>query len=177
MAIDRGQLKSLIDATLNRMDLYSPAALHLLLGTAAQESHLGTYIRQIGGGPARGIFQMEPATEEDIWRNYLRGRMHLADRVWVVSGCDGPNPYQLEGNLLYQIAIARIHYLRVPKALPEAHDLPGLAAYWKRYWNTYLGAGSAEEFIANYRKYVESDDSDPVAVAAIGKPLNPRRTK
>jgi hypothetical protein len=79
---------------------------------------------------------MEPATEADIWRHYLRGRMHLADRIWVVSGVDGPNPYQLEANLLYQIAIARIHYLRVPKPLPDADDLPGLAAYWKRYWNT-----------------------------------------
>lgn len=156
MSIDREQLKSLIDATLSRMDLYSPAAVELLLGTAAQESHLGTYLRQIGGGPARGIFQMEPATEEDTWRNYLRGRMHLADRVWVVSGCDGPNSYQLEGNLLYQIAIARIHYLRVPRPLPEAGDVQALAAYWKQYWNTYLGSGTPEEFIANYRKYVEA---------------------
>jgi hypothetical protein len=155
MAIDREQLKSLIDATLSRMDLHSPAALNLLMGTAAQESHLGTYIRQIGGGPARGIFQMEPATEEDIWRNYLRGRMHLSDRVWVVSGCDGPNPYQLEGNLLYQIAIARIHYLRVPKPLPAAGDVAAMAAYWKKYWNTHLGDGTVEEFAANYRKYVE----------------------
>lgn len=155
MAIDRTQLRSLIDATLSRMDLRSPAAIDLLMGTAAQESRLGTYIRQVGGGPALGIFQMEPATERDIWSSYLRGRLHLSDRVWVVTGVDGPNASQLEGNLLYQIAMCRIHYLRVPSPLPEASDIGGLAAYWKQHYNTRLGAGTEEEFVASYRRYVE----------------------
>lgn len=47
----------------------SSSAVNLLLGTAAQESAFGTYLRQIGGGPARGVFQMAPATAKDIWEN------------------------------------------------------------------------------------------------------------
>ena len=154
MGIDRDQLRSLIDRTLQRMDLNSPSAIALLMGTAAQESRLGTYLRQLDSGPARGIFQMEPATEEDIWRNYLRGRLNLSDRIWVVSGVDGPNPWALEGNILYQIAIARIHYLRVPNPLPGADDLPGLAAYWKRCWNTSAGAGTEQQFRQSWRKFI-----------------------
>jgi len=153
MSIDRDQLRSLIDATISRMDMHSPAAVDLLLGTAAQESALGTYIRQIGG-PALGIFQMEPATERDIWGNYLRNRMHMADRVWVVSGVDGPNAHQLEANLIYQIAIARIHYLRVPRPLPDPGDIAGLAAYWKAHWNTHKGEGTEAQFIAAWRRFI-----------------------
>ena len=51
--------------------LVSQEAENLLMGTAAQESALGEYIRQLGNGPALGIFQMEPETFDDIVRNYL----------------------------------------------------------------------------------------------------------
>jgi hypothetical protein len=60
---------------------------------------------------------------------------------------------ELEGNILFQIAIARMKYLRAPGALPAADDLPGLAAYYKRHWNTPLGAATVEAAMANYRRY------------------------
>ena len=41
------------------------AARQLILRTGAAESGYQTR-RQYGGGPARGFWQMEPATEEDI---------------------------------------------------------------------------------------------------------------
>lgn len=43
------------------IDLYSDAAENLVMGTAAQESHLD-YVKQSGNGPALSLFQMEPAT-------------------------------------------------------------------------------------------------------------------
>lgn len=45
--------------------------VELLLLTCAAESAMGKYIMQVGG-PARGIFQMEPNTEKDIWENWLK---------------------------------------------------------------------------------------------------------
>ena len=51
----------------------SLAAQQLVIGTAAVESG-GEYIRQLNNGPARGFFQMEPNTHEDIWINYLAYR-------------------------------------------------------------------------------------------------------
>ena len=50
-----------------------------LLGTARVESDL-RHRRQIGG-PALGLFQMEPATHNDIWESYLKYRAQLAERV------------------------------------------------------------------------------------------------
>jgi hypothetical protein len=157
--IDKGQLRSLIDRTLRTMDLYSPAASNLLMGTAAQESRLGTYLRQLNGGPALGIFQMEPNTHGDIWRNYLEHRPELKKTVsaylsWRHVGVgEAFFAEELEWNLAYAIAMARVHYLRVPERLPMAGHLTGLARYWKHHYNTPLGAGTEQEFIDNYRRY------------------------
>jgi hypothetical protein len=48
--------------------------------------------------------------------------------------------------------MARVHYLRRPEPIPT--DLTGQAEYWKKWYNTYLGAGTVEEYIENYKKYV-----------------------
>jgi hypothetical protein len=60
MSIHPGQLRSLIEETLRALEPevpYSEPAVELLMMTAAAESALGRYIKQIGG-PARGIFQI-----------------------------------------------------------------------------------------------------------------------
>ena len=56
------------------------AAEQLLLGTAIQESLL-IHRQQLGGGPALGLFQMETATHDDCWNNFLKFRKGLADKV------------------------------------------------------------------------------------------------
>ena len=152
------QFKSLVSSVCSKLDLHSPAAVNLLLGTAAQESGFGTYLKQIKG-PALGVFQMEPATETDIWKNYLSFRAGLACRVIQVAEVSGPNVLHLSGNLIYQIALCRVHYLRKPEPMPSADDLPGLARYWKAYYNTPLGRGTADEFIENYRRYVTMEQT------------------
>jgi len=64
--------RDVIAPVLQKSGLDSEAAEELLLGTAVQESLNFKYRRQMGGGPARGYFQMEPATHDDIWDNYLQ---------------------------------------------------------------------------------------------------------
>ena len=39
----------------------------------------------------------------------------------------------------YATAVARLIYWRVPRPLPAASDLDGLAAYWKTHYNTAAG--------------------------------------
>ena len=149
--MEKTQLRELIEETLKEINLYSKDAVNLLMGTAAQESHLGHYIRQIKG-PALGVFQMEPNTFNDIKCNYLSYKEDLLILIFKTCECEMYSE-SLIWNLKLAICFARIHYLRVPKALPC--DLEGYAAYWKKYYNTYLGAGTTEEFIKNYKKYVE----------------------
>ena len=133
---------------------WSEAAENLVWGTAVQESRL-RWLRQLEGGPALGLFQMEPATHDDIWTNYLAYRSALAGEVGRLLAPAPSRLDQLATNLLYGAALARVHYLRAPQALPAAGDIDGLAAYWKRFYNTGLGAGTADEFAANYRRVDE----------------------
>lgn len=144
----------IIRPTLHRVGLHSPAAEKLLLGTAIAESRL-QYVRQIvnGGayGPARGFFQMEPATHDDIWANYLRWNASLAGQIRRTSSYFvglNPGADEMVANAAYACAMARAHYRRRPEPLPREDDLWGIACYWKDFYNTHLGAGTPEKFIA-----------------------------
>ena len=149
--IEKNQLRSLISRTLYDLRMHSDAAVELLMGTAAVESKLGSYIRQ-EEGPALGIMQMEPRTEHDRWFNYLAYRQHLKSRVELITGRPGPGEW-LEYDLKYQIVMARIFYFSITEKLPEANDIIGLANYWKTYYNTEKGKGTVDKFVSNYKKY------------------------
>lgn len=134
---------------------YSRAAENLLLGTAAQESHMGHYLKQIRG-PALGIYQMEPGTYGDIWKSFLSYHTKLAEvvRLFILPHEVGDRS-QLSGNLYLATAMARIHYFRVSEALPKANDATSQAAYWKKYYNTKRGRGTVLQFLENHRRYVK----------------------
>ena len=156
MGIDSNQLlRYVIKPALTLLDMASPAAEALLLGTAAQESHCGRYLHQLGNGPALGIFQMEPATYHDIWENYIAYRPKIQKQLailWPVR----PEPEEMVVNLLLAAVMSRIHYRRVPVPLPQAEDLSGLADYWKKYFNSSLGRGTTAEFITNWHRFLEN---------------------
>lgn len=153
------QLRKLIKETLDEMaaqtglPVNSADAVELLMLTAAQESHLGSYITQING-PAQGIFQMEPATEEDIYDNFLAYQPSLEGFVNRASLWQGfhPSVGELIWNLKYAIIMCRVHYWRVKAPLPNL--ISGYAQYWKDYYNTSLGRGTVDEAIANYQRLV-----------------------
>lgn len=126
--------------------------VELLMLTAAQESHLGRYLMQIRG-PARGVFQIEPRTLEDLIQNYLAYRDDLAAAIRAVHGKGMDSEINLTGNLAFQICVARLIYRRAPAALPDKDDVESMAKYWKKYWNTELGKGTVEEAIDNYIRY------------------------
>lgn len=152
MTIQAKQLRDyIIRPVLAGIGLYSQAAEDLVFGTAMQESGGLTYIQQLAGGPAVGLYQMEPKTHDDVWQNFLAYRTLLADKVsgykiQVMSVID-----QLHGNLYYATAMCRVHYYRQPQALPSAGDIAGYARYWKEHYNSAGGAGTVEQYVANYK--------------------------
>lgn len=150
-------LEIIIRPTLLTIGLWSAAAENLVLGTAIHESRL-IYLRQIGG-PALGLYQMEPATHEDIWDNVLDAHSELC---WKVSAllANSPAPVdQLETNLAYATAMCRVAYWRVPGPLPDASDIDGLAAYWKQHYNTRLGAGDPSVWAKEYRDFMKQKET------------------
>jgi hypothetical protein len=156
MSLDLTQFKSMIILpALTTVGLFSEAASELVLGTCLQESNL-KYIRQLGNGPALGVIQMEPATYNDIWENFLGYREELADKVMTLAAPNNgsrPSPSELIGNLWFACAMCRIHYYRVPDALPDQGDYETQAAYWKEHYNTPMGSGTEEEYLENWIKY------------------------
>lgn len=133
---------------------YSLAAENLLLGTGQHESQGYTYLAQVGGGPALGFWQMEPATFEDCWTNFIRFRSPLLAAVLALVP---PRPCvaaDLVGNLPLACAMARIRYARAPDPLPDATDVQGLAAYWKAHYNTPLGAGTVAQVLPAFQSAI-----------------------
>ena len=153
--INLDQLRNfIIRPILKEVDLWSKSAENLLIGTCLQESLGGTYLRQIKG-PALGIFQMERDTYNDIYVNYLIYRDSLCEKILCACQTDQlPTAQTMIHNLFYATCLARVNYLRVPKALPDEEDLNGMANYWKLYYNTPNGRGTEKEYIDKYNKYV-----------------------
>jgi hypothetical protein len=150
--IDVGQFRRIVvRPALRALDphvAYSVAAENLLVGTALAESRL-TYLVQ-KGGPAIGVYQVEPATHRDLWENFLAFKPELASAVRALASQRWPGSAQhgvgdqchaeLATNLVFATAVARCVYRRVPKPLPLPNDAIGLASYHEQFYNTRLGA-------------------------------------
>jgi len=153
VAIDISDLLNcVIVPTLQHIGMDSAAARRLVLGTALAESLVNstTHLKQIRG-PALGIYQCEPATHRDV-RRWIDSKPVVAGLVYELQSAEPDPDAQLCGNLFYATAICRCHYRRITAPLPDAADLDALGRYWKRYYNTVLGAGQPETFSARLRK-------------------------
>lgn len=131
----------------------------LSLCTAAIESNCGEYIKQING-PALGPWQMEPNTHDDIWENcdalssYLddnKDKVHLVEYMIWISNTGDASYSNLAASHMYACAMARLKYSMDPQPLPKYTgkakvDLPAFYEYYKRVYNTELGASTYQEW-------------------------------
>lgn len=149
--MDIGQIREyVVIPALRQINLYSLGAEQLVMATGMTESSM-TFIHQKGHGPARGLFQMEPVTHDDIWERFLSQKPMLLNDLKALTMRNMDLHDQLHGNLFYAAAMCRIFYLRFRKPLPEAGDWQGMAEYWKEYYNTRLGAGTVDGFLRKVR--------------------------
>ena len=138
----------IIAPTLRHLGLYSKSAERLLLLTWFHESTVGnfTMLRQVGGGPAIGPYQIEPDTHTDNFKTFLNfpGNENLRMRVVELASLFSKS-YDEQGkviiahselvtNFAYATAQARIKYWRVPAPLPAPYDVQGIAEYWHKYY-------------------------------------------
>lgn len=160
---------SVTEALMGRQCRIKEAAL--LLGTAAVESDMRHRV-QIGGGPARGLFQMEPGMTGalDIFVNYLiyqntqhrQELWHNLTSIWLgldsvpyFTPSEEDLEYHLEHNDPFACAMARAKYLRVKAAIPKT--VAGLASYWKSFYNSILGKGTVEKFMEAWKHHECND--------------------
>ena len=145
-------LEHIIRPALEILQMVSREAEILLLATAAQESRCGHYIKQVKG-PALGIFQMEPATHRDIYENFLQYKPSIERRMDPIRFPYWSKQKQLVVNPLYSAAMARLQYFRDSQPLPEVSK-EAMWEYYKRVYNTHLGAAKEHEWDQNWDRFV-----------------------
>ena len=122
--------------------------------TCATESLLGTYRTQAPNGPARGIFQCEGNTFNDIFTNYLGYHANLFGLIVGLFNVHPPGVDELVTNDAAAISICRVHYLRCPESLPDSGDIEGIWNYYKQFYNSPLGAAQHDTSIQHYQELV-----------------------
>ena len=148
----------IIKPTLQYMgsNYYSKESAFLLLCTAAIESNCGEYIKQING-PALGVWQMEPATHDDIWKNCdALSKSLFIERINKLGlGCfyHEDEDCDLFLSAAYACAMARLKYSMDPHSLPKLTgvgqvDSRNFYDYYKRVYNTELGASTFAKWSA-----------------------------
>lgn len=140
----------IVRPTLKLSGYWSQSAENLLLGTAITESGLN-YLKQLGGGPAVGFYQCEPATYEDLIE-YIKRDPKRVSAVLGVSGFNAwPTIDALQWNLRYATMICRMHYWRRPEPLPDEKNAMGLANFHKTYYNSSLGATDVKKSVEHFK--------------------------
>ena len=142
----------------------------LLLRIAAVESRL-EWRRQRRDGPGSGWWQVEPLTAADMlswmamrrhWRAWARilCPSGAADRYFAADvGAHDWASIELQQRLIvdpfFACQMARVKLWRAPDPLPIQGDVRGQARYWKRHYNTELGAGTIEDFLGARRRLLQ----------------------
>lgn len=149
--LNRSQFqKFILRPTLEKLGLYSPQAERLLTMIVAHESLKGHYIVQTTG-QAKGVYQMENPTHDDVLRWVYNNRIELYKQI-AEMGDNQPSPVKMITDLDYATAMARAFFLRFPEPLPTGSDME-LAQYAKKRWNTHLGKATPEDYLKAYQSW------------------------
>tara|TARA_R100000687_G_scaffold65420_1_gene53881 strand:- start:930 stop:1391 length:462 start_codon:yes stop_codon:yes gene_type:complete len=146
MANFKEDIKSIIDWTLKKIDMYSKDASALVYATGMAESKY-KYLSQMGDGPAIGFFQLEPATMKDIMKNYVAYRKPILKSLQDLGYSESDSELRVKSNIALQVAFCRLKYRRDTFPLPEWWNKKDQAGYWKRVYNTELGKGTVDHFL------------------------------
>lgn len=125
------------------MGMHSVEAEILMMMIAMHESGGMKYRKQVGG-PALGLYQMEPNTFYDVKDRYLAMKNPRIQRIrsavcsYRLIPEERSDLDELVANDEFATAVARVYLWMKPEALPKS--LGGLADYAKRHWN---GPGKA----------------------------------
>ena len=149
----RSQLFEMIEDACNAMkglDEDVEAAIQLMVATASQETHLGQLKDPTVYRAGAGIMQVDPIGIEDI---QLRGRkwIKFCKTKWDIH-LDRVKHRELNEAAFLCVVTARVRYKVVPKPLPKLNDVDAQWNYYKKYYNSYAGVATKDEFIRNRKR-------------------------
>lgn len=130
----------------------SENVIRLLMMIAAHESRGFVCCKQLNGGPALGLFQMEPNTF-DFVMGYLKrkGNFPLVSRDDIAE--------RMLIDFEFSVAVARVYLWTEPKQIPHQNHLMGLAQYASDYWNRG-GDGEPREYLNDYLVHVRGEENE-----------------
>lgn len=140
-------VRTAIERALEKFNLPNDEAIvRLLLMICAHESRGFVCCKQLNGGPAIGLFQMEPNTF-DFVQGYLTRtkKFPLISRSMIVE--------RMLIDVEFAAAMARVYLWTEPTPLPDADDLQGLAEYASKFWNRG-GEGTPEKYFNDFITHV-----------------------
>lgn len=139
----------IVRPVLKEIDCWSVNAENLMCGTALVESNLEA-LTQTPHGPARGVFQIEEPTYQDVIKRFRERHpekharfLRFANLSELPSHAD-----MLVGNLYLSCYVARIKYYLHPEAIPN--ELESQAEYWNRIYNTRIDNAAQRRYIEGY---------------------------
>jgi hypothetical protein len=138
-------VKKIIKYVLGRMGMDSEEARAMIFATGKAES--GYRVLEQMGGPAVGFFQVEPATAQDVWDNYVFYRPQIKTDLYALGLDDEDLKHSIMSSIALQVAFARLQYRRFKDPLPKSDNKEAQAKYWKKFYNTELGRGTIEHFL------------------------------
>lgn len=131
----------------------SREAVTVLLTIGLQESKF-QYRRQMGNGPARGLFQFEKMGAVDGVLQHRASRALALDvcRERGVASVAGDVHSKLEHDDVLAAAFARLLLWTDPKALPALNDVDGAWQLYLRTWRPGAYTRGTHEYRAELRK-------------------------
>lgn len=145
----------IVRPVISQMGYWTAGAEELLMMISAHESQGFMKRRQDGGGPAKGLCQMEPVAFNDLLLRYFPLRPEIRA---AVLGVLPPGTLMsfglLEADDRFAFAMARVHFLKVPEPIPPCGDMETIAAYAKKFWNSMAGKATPEKYLSDYQRYV-----------------------
>lgn len=162
MGIDADDFRTyVIHPTLAHMDIHSSAAEQLLLGTAAAESSIGSFLKTEGQRTS-GVYRMHGLTHRHIWDDYLANRPELASKVRGLASqrefLSHPHA-ELTTNLSFATAMTWLAYVRHPSfSLPSKASPLHLATIWKNLYHPKDDL-TIEHFLERYHSLISQSEA------------------
>lgn len=141
--------------SLQVINLYSPAAHILILGTFLVESGL-RFVEQKGPGNAMGFGQIEEITYNDVLRYLNRfDKSSLKDRCLAACFYTAfPPRSSVMHNLRWAVITTRLKYLPVRQPIPKWDDAKNLAAYHRQWYNSPKGKTDVAESVKIFERII-----------------------
>lgn len=153
--MNREQLVNLVIIPTLKQIPYGISGVLAVSMIIAHESKRGHYLKQVGGGSALGLIQMEPITHDSTWK-YGDSIWQNALKLNIISEFDFKNKIRplskrLIDDLKYNVFMARQRLFMKSGALPD--NIDDLSRYLKKHWNSADGAADEMSYRDDYLKW------------------------